>query len=213
MSGYNALMRRLRVLLDRGVLRRADYAGKVRVMQVSMRPGTVLDGVEHLEPYGWTSHPLAGCEQLVGNLGGNSGRAVVIISSDRRHRIVIDEGEVAIYHHTGDFVHLKNGGEIHVKAASKVFVETPLVECSQNLHVLGNITVDGTAQIQGAVTMLNTLNVAMSATLQAGLSVAGNTTSTGNFTTSGQVVAGGVSLRSHTHSGVQSGGSNTGGPA
>ena len=206
MSAANILMRRVRVLLDRTVLNRVAYRGKQRLLQVSSRADTAQDGVEHLEPYGFTSHPLAGATALVGNLGGNGGRAVVILVNDRRHRIVVDEGEVAIYHQSGDFVHLKNGGEIHVKAASRVYLETPLVECSANLRVRG------TAHFDGAVAMLNTLNVAMTVTLQAGLSVAGNTTSTGNFTTSGQVSAGGVSLRTHTHSGVQTGSGTTGGP-
>lgn len=194
------LLRRVRALIDRTVLARVSYRGLVRVLQVSSRADTAMDGVEHLEPYGFTSHPLPGAEALVANLGGNSGRAIVLLVNDRRHRIVVNEGETAIYHNDGDVVHIKNGGEIHVKAATKVFLETPLVECSTDLHVLGNAQIAGTALVSGA------------ATLQAGLSIAGNTTSTGNFTTTGDVVANGTSLDSHHHTNVQNGGGITGGP-
>lgn len=212
MSAFDVLARRLRMLVDRTVGKRISYEGKVRVVQVAPREGVAFDGLEHVEAYGFTSHALPGMEAITLNPGGNSGRAIVIFFNDRQYKLVLEEGEVAVYQRNGDFVHLKNGGEIHVKAASKVVLEAPLVECSQNLHVIGNVTIDGAAQIHGAVTMLNTLNVAMTATLQAGLSIAGNTTSTGNLSTSGHVIAGGVSLRAHTHGGVQSGSSNTGGP-
>jgi len=212
MSGYDVLMNRLRVLADRTVLLRVSYKGVKRLLQISSREGTAQSDVEHLEPYGYTSHPLSGAEALVLNPGGNSGRAIVILVNDRRHRIVIQEGEVAIYHHTGDFVHLKNGGEIHVKAATKVFLETPLVECSQNLHVLGNVQIAGTTQMAGAVTMQTTAVVVGSVTMQAGLSIAGTTTSTGDFNTSGDVTAGAISLRNHRTSGVQPGGGVSAGP-
>lgn len=193
------LLRRLRGLIDRTVLSRVNYRGRVRLLQVSSRADTALDGVEHLEPYGFTSHPLPGAEALVANLGGNSGRAIVILVNDRRHRIVIAAGETAIYHHDGDVVHIKNGGEIHVKAASKVFLETPLVECSTDLHVLGNAQIAGTALITGAATM------------QAGLSVAGvaafagSVDAAGDITSEGDIVAGDISVRGHHHNLVQPG--------
>jgi len=45
-----------------------------------------------------------------------------------------------------------------------------------------------------------------------GVSIEGNVDVTGTLTASVDVEADGISLASHTHSGVQSGGSNTGGP-
>lgn len=212
MSAVNQMLRRMRVLLDRALLTGVDYQGRVRLLQVSSRAGTAQDRVEHLEPYGYTSHPLNGAEALVGNLGGNGGRAVVILVNDRRHRIVVEEGEVAIYDHTGDFVHLRAGGEIHVRASTRVFLETPLVECSADLRVHGNARVDGTTLLVGAVTANATAVIMGNVTMQAGLGIAGNTTSTGNFSTSGDVTAGGISLRNHLTTNVQPGSGVSGGP-
>jgi phage baseplate assembly protein gpV len=42
--------------------------------------------------------------------------------------------------------------------------------------------------------------------------IIGNLHVYGNITCTGDVVAGGISLRNHTHSGVEPGGGNTGGP-
>lgn len=51
-----------------------------------------------------------------------------------------------------------------------------------------------------------------SGTINANLTHNGNTTQTGSTTSTGDHVAAGISLASHVHGGVESGGSNTGGP-
>lgn len=46
----------------------------------------------------------------------------------------------------------------------------------------------------------------------AGVAIKGNVTVQGSITATGDVIGGGISLDTHTHTGVESGGSNTGGP-
>ncbi|MBU2701692.1 phage baseplate assembly protein V [Sporomusaceae bacterium BoRhaA] len=48
--------------------------------------------------------------------------------------------------------------------------------------------------------------------IKGNINLTGTMTSTGGITSSGDVKAGGISLEEHTHSGVESGGSSTGGP-
>ncbi|MBP2655416.1 MAG: phage baseplate assembly protein [Firmicutes bacterium] len=55
---------------------------------------------------------------------------------------------------------------------------------------------------------VGTINI----TAASGVAIAGNVTVTGSITASGDVTAGGISLKSHVHSGVEAGGSITGGP-
>jgi phage baseplate assembly protein V len=126
MTVLDMLLRRLRMLVDRTRMVRARYEGKVRVLQVSSREGAAQDDVEHLEPAGFSSHPLAGAEAVVLNLGGNSSRAVVILVNDRSHRVVLEEGESAIYNMPhGDFVKVRKDRSIHLKSAVKVLIESP----------------------------------------------------------------------------------------
>lgn len=156
MSAVNGLLRRLRVLIDRTVLNRVAYKGRVRVLQVSSRAGVALDGVEHIEPAGFSSHPLPGAEAVVVNLGGNSGRAIVIVVNDRSHRVVIEEGESVIYNMPhGDFVKVKADRSVHVKAGLRVFLETPETELSGNLIVRGNAQIEGTVHADGDVSAGN----------------------------------------------------------
>jgi len=53
---------------------------------------------------------------------------------------------------------------------------------------------------------------AVNITGASGITVNGDVTIKGNLTATGDVTAGGISLESHTHSGVESGGSSTGKP-
>jgi len=53
---------------------------------------------------------------------------------------------------------------------------------------------------------------AVNITAASGVTISGNVTVSGSITASGDVTAGGISLESHTHGGVQSGGSSTSGP-
>lgn len=144
MSTVNMLLRKLRLLVDRTLLLRVSYAGAIRRLQISPQAGVAQSDIEHLEPAGFSSHPLEGAEAVVVNLGGNSGRAVVIVVNDRRHRIVLDAGESAIYNMPhGDFVKVKSDRSIHVKSAVSVLLETPLAECSQDMLVRGDLDCDG----------------------------------------------------------------------
>ena len=145
----NQANRKLRNLIDRGVLNRVSYDGRVRMMQVSPRENLTLDGLEHIEPYGFTSHPLPGCEVIVASLGGNRGRALVLTAHDARHQIVIAEGETAVFTHLGEKVHLRQDNSILVKAGTRVLLDTPLTQLTGDLDVGGSITCDGTIDSAG----------------------------------------------------------------
>lgn len=122
--------RKIRRINQRGLVRRVSYANKTRFMQLQGEGAEPLDNIEHLEPFGFTSHPVAGAEGIVLAFNGNGSHSVVFCVGDRRYRLVIDEGEVAIYNRHGDKVHIKDNREIDVTAAVKANFNTPEVNCS-----------------------------------------------------------------------------------
>ena len=65
------LSSRIKTLLRRALLTRVKYAGNVRLIQVKSVAGQALDDIEHIEPFGFTSHPKAGAEALVLAFGGS----------------------------------------------------------------------------------------------------------------------------------------------
>lgn len=150
------IYRRIRLMLTRGVGHLVNPNTKMQTMQVELLEGEVLDGVEHPEPYGFTSNPLPGFEAFGVSFGGRRGHTVVLIAADRRHRKQnLSPGEVALSTDEGDVIYFKRGKiieitagtkvkvtapEVEVVAATKVTVTSPLVEMSGALNVAGAIT-------------------------------------------------------------------------
>lgn len=83
--------------------------------------------------------------------------------------------------------------------SDRVKVTAPLIVLdAPDTHVTGNLRVDG--------------NISGGDDGSGNMTVNGNITVTGNVTADGEVTAAGIDLSTHTHGGVQSGGSNTGAP-
>jgi phage baseplate assembly protein V len=145
----------LKSMLVRGTVILADAARKLQTLQVRLTAGEIKDGAEHFEPYGLTSHPLAGAEVLTAFLGGDRSHAVVLVASDRRYRIrELQPGEVAIYTDEGDKIHFKRGriidietGTLNIKASSGVHFDTPSITQTGTIESQGDQLAGGISQI------------------------------------------------------------------
>jgi phage baseplate assembly protein V len=133
-----ALGNRIVNMVSRFVLALANDATKMQAAQISILDSETRDDVERFQQYGFTSVPLPGAEGIVIFVGGARDHPLITNIDDRRHRMRnLEPGEVAIYTDEGDFIHIKRGGEIHVKAATKLYIDTPLV------HITGDVQIDG----------------------------------------------------------------------
>ncbi|MBP2314895.1 phage baseplate assembly protein V [Azospirillum soli] len=91
------LKRCIQMMLSRAIVTAVE-AGRMQVVQVNLLAGETKDGVEHFEPYGFTSHPHPGAEAAVGFLGGDRSHGIALVVADRRYRIAsLQPGEVAIF--------------------------------------------------------------------------------------------------------------------
>lgn len=143
-------------MLVRGTVVLVDSARKLQALQMRLTAGEVKDGLEHFEPYGFTSNPLAGAEGIAAFIGGDRSHGVLLVVSDRRYRIQgMEPGEVAIYTDEGAKIHLKRGRIIDIeadvinfKAAKAVNFDTPAITQT------GTITSDGD-QVAGGVSQIN----------------------------------------------------------
>ncbi len=219
------LVRRLKLLVTRAVVKLVDPAQFMQELQVEALAGEVLDGVEHFEPYGFTSHPLPGAEVLVLSIGGRRAHSVAGVVADRRHRKTgLAPGEVALHNHLGDYVVIKQDRTIEVFAGTKVKVTAPEVEVVATTKVTftsplaefsENVTIGGTLDVTGAVTMQATASVAGMATVGglASTGTAGPSAVQGNLNVSGgDVTADGISLKNHLTTQVQPGAGLSGPP-
>ncbi|SET76849.1 phage baseplate assembly protein V [Pseudomonas graminis] len=149
-------MNKLINVLTRGVVALANSASKLQTLQMRLTAGEVKDGMEHLEPYGFTSCPHAGAEALAGFMGGDRSHGVVIVVSDRRYRIQeLEPGEVAIYTDEGDKVHFKRGRVIAVETVTLNITATDSVNFNTpKITQTGQIISQGD-QLAGGVSQIN----------------------------------------------------------
>lgn len=142
-------------LLARGTVVLANSANKLQSLQMRLTAGEVNDDMEHFEPYGFTSNPLAGAEGIATFLGGDRSHAVVLVVADRRYRLqALAAGEVAIYTDEGDKIHFKRGrvididtATLNIRASSGVNIDTPTLTQSGKIVSQGDQVAAGISQI------------------------------------------------------------------
>ncbi len=100
-------------------------AEEIRRFSGSGRPGEILSNREFFQQYGFASRPLDGAEGI-SLVQGN--QIFLIATADRRYKISLEKGEVAIQTDEGDLIHLKRNKEILVSSGNKITINAPVVE-------------------------------------------------------------------------------------
>lgn len=135
---------RLRGMLSRAVISLIDDAREAQELQIELFADEGQDAVERFQEYGFTSHPHAGAEAIVGCMGGLRSHAVVIAVEDRRYRLKsLQQGEVALHDDLGNVV-LLGREALEITAAAKVLVTAPQVIVDSEDVQLGG---EGGAQV------------------------------------------------------------------
>lgn len=118
---------RVRLMVGRAIVSAVNDAAKIQSLQVELLADEVQDKVEHFQHYGFTSHPFAEAEAILVFPGGLRSHGICIAMEDRRYRIGLLEGEVALYDDLGQVVHLKRDG-ILLSSPLKVTIDAPQVD-------------------------------------------------------------------------------------
>jgi len=141
-------------MISRAVVESTNDAEGLQLLKLAILAKENRSGVERFQDYGFSSNPKNGAEALVVCPQGNREHVIAVKVDDRRFRLKsLAEGEVALYTDEGDKIHFKRGGLIEVLAASKVNIQSPLVQMSGNLIVDGNLSVGGDSDISGNETV------------------------------------------------------------
>lgn len=86
--------------------------GAIKRFTGSGGPDETFTNREHFQHYGFTSIPQNGAEGIVLREGNY---IILIGEDDRRYRLAINTGEVALYTDEGDAVYLKRGNTIELR--------------------------------------------------------------------------------------------------
>lgn len=141
MNGLRSLQRQVQSLIARVVIGSVDSGKKCQTVDVSMIASEEKSGVEHLEPYGFTSRATYGAEAVLLFPDADRSHAVAVTVSDRRFRIKgLKGGEVAIYDDQGQKVTLTRDG-IVVDGGGKpiVFTNAPKARFEMDIESTGQI--------------------------------------------------------------------------
>ena len=121
-------------MVGRAVVQMVEDDHKKQELQIALTAGELRDQVERFQNYGFTSHPHNGAEAAVVFVGGNRDHGLILAVDDRRYRMkAMAQGEVAIYTDEGDYIHLKRGGNMEIKAGTKLVIDCPRVEVTGDL--------------------------------------------------------------------------------
>lgn len=193
----------------RGVISMVKSDGPVQLIQGGGLFGETEQDSELFQHYGYTSNPPPGAMKVTLPIGGKSAHGIVIATEHGTYRLKsLKSGEVALYTDEGDSIVLKRGRLVEVtthtlrintqimevNASSKIDFNTPMVTCSQQATVQHRLTGNGSLSIT------NASGTGGSSSFVGPISQTG-----GGLTTTADVVASGISLRSHHHNDPQGG--------
>lgn len=182
----------------RGKLATVDSSPDTQRMQLEGLDGEVVQAAEHVENFGFTSNPPPGSDVIVIPIGGKTSHGIVVATASGAFRVKgLAAGEVAIYDQSGSTIIMRQGRVIDVDcdeynvtckkysvtASDGADFTTPALATSAVLSAEGQVQGNGGMSIKGGDGATFTGNVN-----QVG----------GSYHTDGDVVAGTVSLKSHT---------------
>lgn len=114
-----AIFERVSNMIQRGTIGTVDDARMMQELNVRLKNGYKPKKIEHWHPYGFATHPFKESEVLTLAPGGDMDHLIVIASADRRYRMKVAEGEMAIHDDQNQFVHIKRD-RILVKTSKRV---------------------------------------------------------------------------------------------
>lgn len=141
---------RVMMMFGRGVLKGVNDSNGRQQLQVELLKDELRDDVEHMQNYGFTSHPKGG-DVAVAFIGGNREQGIVLVVDDRRYRISLQAGEVAMYDDLGNKVELLRD-MVKVTAAQHAEVQAPTIKLIGEIEMVGNVKIMGDIDSTGMIT-------------------------------------------------------------
>ncbi|ECF0258981.1 phage baseplate assembly protein V [Salmonella enterica subsp. enterica serovar Agbeni] len=136
----NKLARRLRLLVDRAVVRMVSDSFGRQNLQIQSLADATNDDVERFQNYGFSSVPPVGSEAIILSVGGRRESLVAVAVEDKTCRPQgLDPGDVCVYHQDGlSSIILKKGGKIEVRGKTVNYTADELFEINTaQLKVVG----------------------------------------------------------------------------
>lgn len=106
-----------------GVLKKL-YTGAARLCDFTAR-FTEYKNRRFFQQYGLVSMPLEGAE-VVGFVQGDV--VIIVGSEDRRYRLAVESGDVALYDNRGSKIHLQDDGKIVIESSGSIEIKSAQID-------------------------------------------------------------------------------------
>lgn len=157
----HARLQRILLMIARGVITNVEGER----VQVYLKKGELIDGVEIFSQFGFHANPKPGAEAVTVFVGGSQDHGIVIATRDKRYKMTLLPGEVAIQGTEGQYVKCKQGGEIEavgkkvkVNATEEVDITAPTANINAaNVNITGATGVNiaaGAATVNAGTVLL-----------------------------------------------------------
>ncbi len=133
---------RVMMAFARGVLRAVSDSTARQTLQVELLRGELRDGVERMQNYGFTAHPHPGADAAIAFVAGNREQGIVLVVDDRRFRLKLEPGEVAMYDDLGNKIQLLRD-RVQITAVQALEIVAPDVAIAGNVAITGTLTNNG----------------------------------------------------------------------
>jgi phage baseplate assembly protein V len=126
------LIRRVNMMLGRGVLRAVDDSRGIQTVQASLLQDELGDGIERPQGYGLSSNPPVGAAIIAGFLFGNRDQGIVLAecASDVRPK-GLKPGEVVLYNDKSVSLTLDAAGDLTIRARNVKFIVSGQITMDQ----------------------------------------------------------------------------------
>ncbi len=145
------LRRRISMMASRGVVRTVSDNKSRQQLQAEILEGELREDVERAQNYGLAAHPHPGSDAIILCLGGSREQTVAIVVDDRRYKLNLQAGEVALYDDLGNKVQLLRD-MVRVDAVQHLEATAPTTRIVSDVTIDGTLTVNGDVATSGALT-------------------------------------------------------------
>jgi phage baseplate assembly protein V len=104
---------RVEGMIAKAIVQAVSESSQLQVLKLTVGSET-HDGVESIQPYGFTSCPPVGSQAVVVFIAGRRDNPLVVACDDGRVRVKCQPGDPAMYNNSGAIVRLQPGGKVAI---------------------------------------------------------------------------------------------------
>ncbi len=108
------LKKRVITMVVKAVITNVTDSGEIQLVQIDMGNGELVDSVERVQNFGFTSFPLVDSEAVVLCIAGSREHPVVVTADQGSKRPTLKEGESAMYNAHDLLIKLDENGIINI---------------------------------------------------------------------------------------------------